>query len=176
MAGAPQPEVDQGGRSDGSLQRMTTAGYSGTPLAKKLGVKPDHRVVLVDRPDIWEIPGLPAGATVTHILTDRLADAGPRPQNPLADSDVIVAFFRSLHELEASAGDLIGRLPMESSLWIAWPRRAGGHLSDITENDLRRVFLPSGVVDVKVAALDDDWSGLKFVWRKERRTRRPAAR
>jgi hypothetical protein len=190
MAGAPQPEVGQRVRSDGNLQRMTTAGYSGTPLAKKLGVKPDHRVVLVDRPDVWEIPGLPAGATVTHILADRLADARPRPQipthrladarphpqNPLADSDVIVAFFRSLHELEASAGDLIGRLPMESSLWIAWPRRAGGHISDITENDLRRVFLPSGVVDVKVAALDDDWSGLKFVWRKERRPRRPTAR
>ena len=141
---------------------MTAAGYSGTPLAKKLGVKPDHRVVLVDRPDGWDIPGLPTDVTITH--------------NALESGDVIVAFFRSLHELEDGAADLIGRLPAESSLWIAWPRRAGGHTSDVTENDLRRVLLPTGVVDVKVAALDDDWSGLKFVWRKELRAKRPASR
>jgi hypothetical protein len=153
---------------------MTAAGYSGTPLAKKLGMKPDHRVVLVDRPDEWDIPGLPAGVTITQIPIHRLADARPHPQNALESGDVIVAFFRSLHELEDGAADLIGRLSAESSLWIAWPRRAGGHTSDITENDLRRVLLPTGVVDVKVAALDDDWSGLKFVWRKELRAKRPA--
>ena len=56
-----------------------------------------------------------------------------------------------------------------SALWIAWPRRAGGHRSDITDSLVRETLLPIGVVDVKVAALDEDWSGLKFVWRKDRR-------
>jgi hypothetical protein len=54
-------------------------------------------------------------------------------------------------------------------LWVAWPRRAGGHTSDITDNIVRQIVLPLGLVDVKVAALDQDWSGLKFVWRKELR-------
>jgi hypothetical protein len=139
---------------------MTTAGYSGTPLAKKLGVKPEHDIVLVGQPYGWEIPDLPAGVTVTRDVVH--------------EADVIIAFFRSLHELEGTVDDLVEQLPADSSLWVAWPRRAGGHTSDITENDLRRVLLPAGVVDTKVAALDDDWSGLKFVWRKEHRERRRA--
>ena len=64
------------------------------------------------------------------------------------------------------------QLGADSSLWVAWPRRAGGHQSDLTDQVLREVLLPVGVVDVKVAALDGDWSGLKFVWRRANRESR----
>ena len=68
-----------------------------------------------------------------------------------------------------AVASLVESLPKSSALWVAWPRKAGGHVSDVEENLLREVLLPTGVVDVKVAALDVDWSGLKFVWRKENR-------
>jgi hypothetical protein len=132
---------------------MSTAGYSGTPPAKKIGVKPGHRIVLVHAPDGWAIPGLPPDVTVT---------AGTEPDG----ADIVLVFFRALVELVAEGPALAGALPRGAMLWVAWPRRAGGHTSDITDNDLRDVLLPTGVVDVKVAALDNDWSGLKFVWRK----------
>ena len=64
---------------------------------------------------------------------------------------------------------LAERIFPAGSLWIAWPRRAGGHRSDITENGLRDHALPLGIVDIKVAAIDEDWSGLKFMWRRENR-------
>jgi hypothetical protein len=89
-----------------------------------------------------------------------------RARGPL---DVIVAFFDRRSELERRLGALIRALRADGSLWIAWPRKAAGHMSDISENDLRTIILPTGLVDTKVAALDQDWSGLKFVWRKELR-------
>ncbi|RFS87465.1 DUF3052 domain-containing protein [Actinomadura spongiicola] len=131
------------------------SGYSGTPLGKKIGVKPGHRVHLTHRPDGWTIPDLPEKCAVS--------DGGP------ADADVTVAFYRTFDDLAAEGPRLVPDLADESALWIAWPRRAAGHDSDITENGLRDLFLPTGVVDVKVAALGEDWSGLKFVRRKENR-------
>nr|WSY52838.1 DUF3052 domain-containing protein [Streptomyces sp. NBC_00886] len=130
-------------------------GYSGTPLAKKIGVKPGHRVRLHHAPDRWDIPGLPDACEV--------ADGGPR------GADVTVAFYREWRQLDAEGPGLVADLADTAMLWIAWPRRAAGHVSDITENALRDLFLPLGVVDVKVAALGDDWSGLKFVRRRENR-------
>ncbi|MFE2300783.1 DUF3052 domain-containing protein [Streptomyces sp. NPDC059445] len=130
-------------------------GYSGTPLARKIGIKAGHRVRLVHAPPGWEIPGLPEGCEV--------AESGPE------GADVTLAFFREHAGLAARAAGLAGDLADESMLWIAWPRRAAGHRSDIAENDLRDLFLPLGLVDVKVAALGEDWSGLKFVRRKENR-------
>jgi hypothetical protein len=129
------------------------AGYSGTPLAKKLGIKPGHRLALVDAPDGWVVPDLPDGVT-----------AGPP-----TGADVVVAFQRSAAELAAGIEGLGQAIFPDSSLWIAWPRKAGGHDSDITENGIRDVVLPLGLVDTKVAALDNDWSGLKVVWRREKR-------
>jgi hypothetical protein len=83
---------------------------------------------------------------------------------------VVIAFHREAAEL-ASRIDALGHaIHPHGMVWIAWPRKAGGHDSDITENGIRDVVLPLGLVDVKVAALDDDWSGLKVVWRRERRT------
>ena len=127
------------------------AGYSGTPLWKKLGVKEGYRLTLVDAPAGWAVPDLPDGVTI--------GDGG----------DVVVAFHRSAAELESGIAGLGQAIFPDGSLWIAWPRKAGGHVSDITENGIRDVVLPLGLVDVKVAALDTDWSGLKIVWRRERR-------
>lgn len=134
---------------------VSDAGYSGTPPAKKIGVKAGNRVALVHRPPDWQIPDLPPDVSVA----DSDADG----------ADIVIAFYRSRVELDADAPNLAAQLPKGSMLWVAWPRRAGGHNSDLTDNDLRAVLLPTGLVDVKVAALDTDWSGLKFVWRKANR-------
>ncbi|MGW7208763.1 DUF3052 domain-containing protein [Streptomyces sp. NPDC054837] len=132
-----------------------TSGYSGTPLARKIGIKGGQRVGLRHAPEAWDIPGLPDGCEVV--------EGGPR------GVDVGVAFYRERRELAAEADRLVDDLADDAMLWIAWPRKAAGHVSDIGENDLREIFLPLGVVDVKVAALGEDWSGLKFVRRKENR-------
>ena len=132
-----------------------TAGYSGTPLAKKIGIKQGHHVHLHHRPPGWTIPDLPDASTVID--------------GDVADADITVAFYRSADDLSAEASALVHALADQAVLWISWPRRAAGHISDITENALREIFLPLGVVDVKVAALGDDWSALKFVRRKENR-------
>jgi len=129
------------------------AGYSGTPLFKKLGIKPGHRIALVDAPDRWAVPDLPEGVEI----------------GAAEGADVVVAFQRSAAELAAGIEALGKAVYPDGAVWIAWPRRAGGHESDITENGIRDVVLPLGLVDTKVAALDDDWSGLKVVWRRERR-------
>ncbi|MEW2046151.1 DUF3052 domain-containing protein [Streptomyces sp. NPDC005476] len=130
-------------------------GYSGTPLARKLGVKPGHRVRLRHAAPGWDVPGLPDGV--------HLAPGGPR------DADITVAFYRSRADLAAETASLVRELADDATLWIAWPRKAAGHVSDLTENALRDLFLPLGVVDVKVAMLGEDWSGLKFVRRRENR-------
>ncbi len=131
------------------------AGYSSTPLATKLGLKPGHRLVLVHAPSGWSVEGLPNDVSVL------------RRRTPLAD--VAVAFFSQAADLKREVGALSTSIVPDGALWLAWPRRASGHLSDITDQGVRRAILPLGLVDVKVAALDDDWSGLKMVWRKERR-------
>lgn len=133
------------------------AGYSGTPLPKKLGIKPGAVVVVAGSPDGWTIDGLPGDVTSRTSLRGRF--------------DVAVVFVRSAAELRRRAAAVAKATPDEAAVWIAWPRKAGGHDSDVTENLLREVLLPTGLVDVKVAALDEDWSGLKFVRRKELRGR-----
>lgn len=132
-----------------------SAGYSGTPPAKKLGIREGTVLALVGAPDGWAIPDLPAGVTVGRSLRGRF--------------DVAVVFVRSAAQVRRRAGPLARATADEASVWIAWPRKAGGHDSDVTENLLRELILPAGLVDVKVAAIDGDWSGLKFVRRKELR-------
>ena len=131
------------------------AGYSTTPLAKKLGVKAGQTLALVDAPEAWRIPELDPSVSVRRGL-------GGSP-------DLVIAFVRSRAELVDMCPRLLEVLQPEGSFWLAWPRKAGGHVSDVTEQSLRDELLPTGLVDTKVAALDDDWSGLRFVWRRERR-------
>lgn len=126
--------------------------------AAKLGVVQGTRLGLIGADDGWTLDGLPDDVEVRRDLRGR--------------RDVTVAFVRSRRQLERDADRLDRNLDDDAALWIAWPRRAGGHHSDVTEDLLREVLLPRGLVDVKVAAIDDDWSGLKFVRRRTRRTRR----
>ena len=105
-------------------------------------------------PDGWSFESAPDAAS-------RSADGDP--------ADVVVAFVRAAAELEPAIARLERRVFPAGALWIAWPRKAGGHLSDVTENDIRNTALARGLVDVKVAAIDQDWSGLKLVWRRENR-------
>ena len=83
---------------------------------------------------------------------------------------MIIAFFLPRTRSAARSGELARRIYPAGALWVAWPRRAGGHRSDITDNVIREHALPIGLVDVKVAAIDDDWSGLRLVWRVEHRS------
>ncbi len=136
---------------------MAPAGYSGTPQARKLGLKPGHRLSLDHAPRGWRLTDPPDGVTTVR---------APHP------ADVIISFYRAARDLTERLPDLARRIFPEGALWIAWPRKAGGHVSDITDNLVRDAALPLGVVDVKVAALDEDWSALKFVWRREARPAR----
>jgi hypothetical protein len=135
------------------------AGYSGKPLWGKLGFGADAAVVLIDAPRGWAIPGAPAHAHIAH-------EEGGRGVEPAA---AIVAFFAALAGVRKSLPALAERIFPAGALWVAWPRRAGGHESDIREQDIRELALPLGLVDVKVAALDEHWSGLRLVWRVEHR-------
>lgn len=133
-----------------------TAGYSGTTLVRKLGVKTGHRLELIGAPEGWGIEDLPPDVKVSR-------------RRRATDADIIIAFFRDLRTLQRRVPKLADGIVPDGALWVAWPRRAGGHTSDITDNAVRPVVLPLGLVDVKIAAFDDDWSGMKVVWRKERR-------
>ena len=125
--------------------------------AAKLGLRPGQRVYLHHQPPGWALADPPDG----------LVDAGQ--DEPSAPTDVIIAFFGAADELPRALDGLARRIYPEGALWAAWPRRAGGHRSDITDTVIRRYALPIGLVDVKVAAIDDDWSGLRLVWRTEHR-------
>jgi hypothetical protein len=136
------------------------AGYSKTPLWKKLGVRAGERLLLLGAPRGWEIAELPEGVRRTR---RSLKASGDTP------AETIIAFVRASADLKQAVPRLGPRIFPDGAIWVAWPRRAGGHESDIREQDIRDVALPLGLVDVKVAALDEDWSGLRLVWRVERR-------
>jgi hypothetical protein len=129
------------------------AGYSGKPLVEKLGIKPDHRVVLLGAP-----AGYPAGFGA---LPERVT-ISERP----GAADVAILFSRAVADLEKRFQPMSERLRPGGMLWVAWPKRASGQATDLTEDVVRRVGLAAGLVDVKVCAIDDTWSGLKFLRRR----------
>ncbi|HEY7489267.1 MAG TPA: hypothetical protein VH912_32820 [Streptosporangiaceae bacterium] len=128
------------------------AGYSGTPLPKKLGIKAGHRLLLAGAPDGFALDPLPGDVTV-----DRKPDA--------ESYDVIVAFCPDQAALTGGFADWRARLDPAGGLWIAWPKKSSGVPTDLTENVVREVGLAQGVVDNKVCAIDDTWSGLRLVVR-----------
>jgi hypothetical protein len=135
------------------------AGYSGTPLAEKLGLRDGQRVLFLDLPE--SLAGLAtsgAFASVERTGWSGLADA--------ADMDVIHGFTTSRAVLEDSATPLRQGIKPDGMVWISWPKKASKVPTDITEDTVREVLLPTGLVDVKVAAIDGTWSGLKLVIRK----------
>jgi hypothetical protein len=137
------------------------AGYSGTPLARKLGIAEGERLGLLAAPDGFAIPELPGGVEV------RTQARGP--------FGVIVSFHTERRDLARRLPALMKALDVDGGLWIAWPKQASGLATDITENIVRDVALPTGLVDNKVCAIDDTWSGLRLVLRKELRPGRTSA-
>lgn len=138
------------------------AGYSGTPLPQKLGIKPGSRLAFA---------GAPAGfaATLGPLPAAVKAVSFPRARGPF---DVILAFFTEEAAFEAKLPRLEQALAQAGGLWIAWPKRASGVETDMTEDVVRKHALPRGLVDNKVCAIDGVWSGLRLVIRVENRTPR----
>lgn len=131
------------------------AGYSGTPLPQKLGIKAGHRVLLVDSPDGVDLGPLPD--------VDLHRRAGRTPY------DVVLLFCTELLRLEERFAPLAARLVPNGGLWVAWPKRASGVTTDLDGNTIRAVGLSAGLVDNKVCAIDATWSGLRFVIRRRDR-------
>jgi nucleoside-diphosphate-sugar epimerase len=137
------------------------AGYSGTPLAKKLGINEGHVVGVVNEPDGFAdlLEPLPPGVQLVDGVRSR--------------RDVVVMFARQRREIDSKLAALTKAIFPDGAIWIAWPKKAAakqlGIATDITEDTVREVALPTGLVDNKVCAIDEIWSGLRFVVRRENR-------
>jgi hypothetical protein len=131
---------------------MVDAGYSGTPLPRKLGIGEASRVLLVNAPPTLDLAPLPAGAVI-------------RRRRTLQRNDVVLLFVTERSALEERFRKLTESIVDNGALWVCWPKRASGVVTDLTENVVREHGLRVGLVDVKVAAIDTTWSGLKFVRR-----------
>lgn len=137
----------------------STPGYSGTPLARKLGIAAGSRVVVLNPPDAyrdWLAP-LPDGVRFEAKVS--------------ATTDVVHLFVDRRSEMQAQLDALRTRIAPAAAVWVSWPKKASKVPTDITEDTIRELALPIGFVDVKVCAVSDVWSGLKLVIRKELRNR-----
>jgi hypothetical protein len=132
-------------------------GYSGTPLAKKLGIKQDFRVFADNAPDHYQVllAPLPNGVEFATKLA--------------AAVDLVHLFTKETNELAARLKKYLGKIKDDAVIWVSWPKKAAKIATDITEDVIRDVALPLGLVDVKVCAVDEVWSGLKLVVRVENR-------
>ena len=140
------------------------AGYSGTPLVKKLGIREGDLLVVSRAPETFRgtLGRLPEGVAIrTRVSVPRGAQA-PR-------ADVVVAFFTRRAEFSKRLPKLLEAVDVDGSLWIAWPKRASGVATDMTEDIVRDEGVALGVVDNKVCAIDDTWSGLRLVYRRDDR-------
>ena len=131
------------------------AGYSGTPLPRKLGIKEGHRLAVLGAPGDVDLGELPHGVTVVRRAS--------------GTADVIVSFHTERRDLERRLPALRRVMAPASGLWIAWPKRASKMATDMTEDVVREVALPTGLVDNKVCAIDATWSGLRLVIRRSER-------
>lgn len=127
------------------------AGYSGTPLVKKLGIKPGFRFAFVREP-----------AGFRDLLVDLPSDLAEAPRGEL---DFAILFVTKFSALRKDFSPLMDRLAPAGVLWVSWPKKSSGQATDLAENLVRDHGLAAGLVDVKVCAIDDTWSGLKFVRR-----------
>jgi len=139
------------------MATSTTAGYSGTPLPKKLGLKDGGKLVLLNAPDGIEddLVPLPLGSELVHKLA--------------VQNDLVMLFCKDMSSLKKSLPIVSKKLQADGSLWISWPKKTSKLFIDLTEDGIRSVVLPTGLVDVKVCAVNADWSGLKLMVRKELR-------
>lgn len=137
--------------------RQPTAGYSGTPLAKKLGIREEFKVVVIGAPEHYRALLEPLPASVRF---------APRVD---ASTDIAQIFSTRRAELSRALLSFREKLGPKAIIWVSWPKKAARVPSEITEDSVRELALPLGFVDVKVCAIDDVWSGLKLVVRKELR-------
>jgi hypothetical protein len=135
-----------------------TAGYSGTPLPRKLGLKEGMAVAFLDPPD--QLPDLLGAIWTALSISNRLDH----------HQDLVLVFVTSAGELGRRTPALKTAIAPDGMIWVAWPKKASKIPTDITEDVIREVALPMGLVDTKVCAVDETWSGLKLVIRKELRT------
>jgi hypothetical protein len=141
------------------LLLMKTAGYSGTSLPKKLGIKPAGRSLLINAPE----------DVADELGWARSASASAQ------DLDFVLVFTKSAAELTKQFAKLACKLQPAGMMWVGWPKKASGVPSDLTEDVVRKIGLAAGLVDVKVCAIDETWSGLKFVYRlKDRPKKAPS--
>jgi hypothetical protein len=133
------------------------AGYSGTPLAKKLGIRENHLVATVNQP-----------ANYLELLDDIPPDVRFTTRVE-RKADIVHLFVTRRADLSRALTDYRSRLDPKSAVWVSWPKKSSKVATDITEDVIREVALPLGFVDIKVCAVDDTWSGLKLVVRLENR-------
>ena len=137
------------------------AGYSGTPLVKKLGIKEGSRMALVNAPDDFEV------------TLGELPDDVKLMKSTTKSLDLILFFVLTERILARDFAKLAARLNSNGMIWIAWPKKSSGVTTDLTFERVQRIGLDSGLVDVKICAIDETWSGLKFVYRlKDRASRK----
>jgi len=134
------------------------AGYSGTPLPKKLGIKEGTRIALVNAPEDFQSE------------LNELPDNVEFIKRPTKSLDIILLFVLSERALARDFAKLAAKLTANGMLWIAWPKKSSGVTTDLTEQRVQRIGLDAGLVDVKVCAIDETWSGLKFVYRLKDRS------
>ena len=139
------------------------AGYSGTPLLQKLGIKPGHRICTVNAP-----------VDLAQLLAP-LPDGAGFVGSTAKDVDVVIAFESSRANFQKHLPKLANRIKSDGMIWIGWPKKASGVETDLSENQVRDFALTLGLVDIKVCAIDEIWSGLKLVIRKENRAKRAKA-
>lgn len=133
------------------------AGYSGTPLAKKLGIKVGSRIYAHGAPSNYKklLAPLPDGVAILARMS--------------AGTDIAHVFATRRADLAPAIKAVLGKMPQDGAIWVSWPKKSAKVPTDITEDTIREVALPLGLVDIKVCAVDEVWSGLKLVIRRENR-------
>ena len=133
------------------------AGYSGTPLASKLGIKAGCQLAAINTPRNYEdiVAPMPEGVKVAKRITSR--------------TNIVHIFSTKKHRLAQLLEISLKRIQPQTSIWVSWPKKSSHVDSDVTEESIREIALPMGLVDIKVCAVDETWSGLKLVIRKENR-------
>jgi hypothetical protein len=144
-------------RDDAAMKSLPTAGYSGTPLAKKLGIKDSSRVFVCGAPEEYErlLDPLPPGVEIASRLSRKI--------------DIAHVFVTRREGLARHLAVLRKKLHSAAAVWVSWPKKSAGVPTTVTEDTIREIALPLGFVDVKVCAVSEVWSGLKLVVRKELR-------
>jgi len=149
-------------RKTKSESKTLTAGYSGTPLVKKLGIKSGFSVFFMNAPEQF--------ARTLDLPPDVIVNKTPRPH-----LDFVLLFVKSEKQLTQKFSHMAAKLKPNGMLWVAWPKKSSGVVTDLTFTNVQAIGLAAGLVDVKICAVDEVWSGLKFVFRLKDRSRLPQA-